>query len=105
MARAWRQYVVLGFLFICAASYETGNLNYIFSVLRQPKAFPSQPFALTTATRKIGSGPFNRDEILSIDGRPFTAARQYSDAVYRAHPGDKIHLMLSEPSGRAIETD
>ncbi len=103
MARAWRQYVVLGLLFICAASYEAGNLTYIFNVLRQPQAFPSRPFQLTSATRKIGTGPLNRDEILSINGRPFTAARQYDDAVYKSHPGDKMHLVLSEPSGRAVE--
>ena len=45
------------------------------------------------------------DEILALNGRPFTSIRQLDDAVYDAHPGDKLHLVLSEPSGRAIERD
>ncbi len=105
MARAWRQYVVLAFLFICATSYETGSLTYVFSVMRHPAAFPSAPFEITSATRLIGTGPLTGDQILSINGHPFTAFRQFVDTVHQGHPGDKMHLVLSEPSGRAIEKD
>jgi sigma-B regulation protein RsbU (phosphoserine phosphatase) len=103
VAREWRHHAVLILLLVICSLYESGNLSYVFSALRQPKAFPSKPFEITSATRTIGTGPLYRDEILSIDGHPFTAARQYYDAVYKAHPGDKLHLVLSEPSGRAVE--
>lgn len=105
MTRAWRQYVVLALLFACAAAYEASNLSYLVSVLRHPADFPSLPFEIMTATRTIGSGPLYRDEILSLNGHPFKAARQFYDAVYRGHPGEKLHLVLSEPSGHAMEKD
>src|SRR5580704_11508148 len=103
MARAWRQYAVLALLFACAASYQTGNLTYLVTVMRHPAEFPSAPFSVMIATRTIGSGPLSGDQILSIDGKPFTSARQYYQTVYDAHPGDELQLVLSEPSGRAIE--
>jgi len=105
MTSAWRQYVVLALLLVCAGAYQASNLTYLFEVMRHPADFPSLPFEITSATRTIGTGPLHRDEILSIDGRPFKAARQFYDAVYRGHPGDKIHLVLSQPSGVAIEKD
>jgi phosphoserine phosphatase RsbU/P len=103
MTNAWRQYAVLTLLLVCAGAYEASNLTYVFDVMRHPADFPARPFEITTATRLIGSGPLYGDEILSIDGHPFTAARQFYDIVYRSRPGTKIHLVLSEPSGRAIE--
>jgi sigma-B regulation protein RsbU (phosphoserine phosphatase) len=103
--RAWRQYTVLGTLLLCATAYEVSNLTYLYSAMRHPADYPSLPFGMTMATRTIASGPLRLDEILSIDGRPFTSSRQYFEAVYRGHPGDKLHLVLSEPSGRAIERD
>ncbi len=71
--------------------------------MRHPGEVPSKPFALTAATRKIGTGPLYRDEVLSINGRPLTSEKQYDEIVARAHPGDKLLLVLSEPSGRAVE--
>src|SRR5579862_593599 len=103
MARAWRQYAVLGLLLACAEAYEEGNLTWVFSTLRHPGEVPSAPFTVTPASRTIATGPFAHDEILSINGHAFTAAQQFYEAVYRAHPGDQLQLVLSEPSGRAVE--
>ena len=105
MARAWRQYAVLILLLAVCSLYEAGNLTFVFGALRQPKAFPSKPFEVSGATRRIGTGALYGDQILSINGRQFTAESQYNEAVYRSRPGDKLHLLLSEPSGRAIEKD
>jgi sigma-B regulation protein RsbU (phosphoserine phosphatase) len=103
MARAWRQYAVLAFLFACASWYEAGNLTYVIRAMRHPEQFPSAPFTVTKATRTILTGPLAGDEILAINGQPFTAERQFYEAVYRGHPGDQLHLVLSEPSGTAVE--
>jgi sigma-B regulation protein RsbU (phosphoserine phosphatase) len=105
MAHAWRQYIVLTLLLVCACAYEASNLTYLASVMRHPADFPSAPFQITNATRAIWTGPLQGDQILSINGRPFKAARQFYDAVYRGHPGDRLHLVLSQPSGLAIEQD
>ena len=103
MARAWRQYAALAVIFVAAALYEAGNLTFIVNAMRHPAQVPSAPFAISTATRRIGTGPLRGDEVLSINGRPFTAYRQFNEAVYRGHPGDQLHLVLSERSGRAVE--
>ena len=56
MARAWRQYAVLILLLAVCSLYEAGNLTFVFGALRQPKAFPSKPFEVSGATRRIGTG-------------------------------------------------
>ncbi len=103
MDRAWRQYSILLFVFLCAAVYNAGNIRYVLHSLRYPSAVAEAPFTLQNATRLVGSGALWNDEILSINGKPFTAKDQYQRAVALARPGDKLVLVLSEPSGRAIE--
>ena len=104
MARAWRLYAVLAVLLACIAAYQAGNLTYVYRAMRHPAEFPSAPFTIAKATRTIETGSLAGDQILAINGRPFTAQDQFYDAVYRALPGDKLRLVLSEPSGTAIET-
>ncbi len=103
MARAWKQYIVLAVLCLCATSYEAGNVAYVIHAIRSPGEVPAAPFSIRNVTRIIGSGPLFGDEILSINGRPFTAKGQYDEAVARAHPGDTLTLVMGEPSGRAVE--
>jgi hypothetical protein len=105
MARAWRQYAVLTLIFICAAFYEAGLLTDLANRMRHGAEISSEPFGVTAATRTIASGPFRDDQILAIDGRPFTAERQLDEIVARSHPGDTVHVVLSTPSGLAIEQD
>lgn len=103
MTRAWRQYTVLAVLFVFATWYEAGNITYVFRTILHPSEVAAAPFSIRNATRIIGSPPLLGDEILSLNGRPFTAKRQFDETVAKAHPGDKLTLVLSEPSGRAIE--
>ncbi len=106
MARTQRQYWALLILLICALAYEGGFLRDLVKVLRDPAAVPSPPFSVQIGTRTIGSGgPLWRHQILSLNGRPFTAENQLRDAVANSKPGDKLHLVLSAPSGNAIERD
>jgi sigma-B regulation protein RsbU (phosphoserine phosphatase) len=103
MTRAWRQYTALAFLLACAGAFQAGNLSYVIQAMRHPSEVSSPPFQLVPATRTIATGPLAHDEILSIDGQAFRAAGQFYEAVYRGHPGDRLDLVLSEPSGRAFE--
>jgi sigma-B regulation protein RsbU (phosphoserine phosphatase) len=105
MARAWRQYTVLTLILVCAAFYEVGLLTDLTNRMRHGAEIPSGPFGMTAATRTIGVGPFRGDQILAIDGHPFTAERQLNEIVAHSHPGDTVHVVLSTPSGFAIEKD
>lgn len=100
----WR-YSVLGILLSIAASYQAGSLAYVAKAMQHPEQVPATPFALKRATRTIGTGPLFGDQILAMNGRPLTGVNQYTELVAHSHPGDKIHLVLSEPSGRAVEKD
>src|SRR5437660_6840565 len=42
------------------------------------------------------------DEILSINGRPFTGDAVFHDAVTREHPGDLMEVMARHPGGRIV---
>ncbi len=103
MTRPWRQYLILSLILAYAAFYQVGSITYVIDVIRQPEAYPSAPFELQMATRTIGSGPLRGDQVLSINGRPFTGAWQLTDVINRSRPGDRLSVLLSEPSGRAIE--
>ncbi len=105
MARAWRQYAVLTLIFVCAAFYEVGLLTDLTNRMRHGAETPSQPFGIQAATRTIGSGPLRGDQILALNGHPFSAARQLDEVIAHSHPGDTVHLVLSTPSGLAIEKD
>jgi len=103
MTRPTRQYAALTLLLLWAAWYNTGNIGYLIHAIRYPSTIATAPFSIMNATRTIGSGPLRLDQILALNGRPFTAKRQYDAAVAYAHPGDTLTVVLSEPSGRAIE--
>ncbi|HVY91623.1 MAG TPA: hypothetical protein VHA14_02700, partial [Bryobacteraceae bacterium] len=105
MGGARLQHTILALLLLAAASYEGGTIAWVAKALIHPKDVPSAPFTLQNATRTIADGPLSGDQILSINGQPFTAKRQFDDAVFLAAPGTKIRLVLSEPSGHAMETD
>ena len=66
--------------------YEAGNLTYIFSAMRQPKAFPSRPFEISAATQ-LSSEPALSIEtrFQSIDGHPFN--RRPASTMGRGIPG------------------
>src|SRR5579862_4104211 len=103
MPRAALQYTVLAILFACAAAKQTTETYHLIHVIRHASTVPRQPLSIMDATRTIDSPPFRNDQLLAIDGRPFTAYSQYRDAVSAHRPGDRIRLTLSEPSGTAIE--
>ncbi|HVW08496.1 MAG TPA: hypothetical protein VHC90_07940, partial [Bryobacteraceae bacterium] len=105
MRGARLQYTILALLVVFAGAYETGFVKDLARRWLHGADEPSVPFSLQTATRTIGSGPLQGDQILSLNGRPFSADRQLDDAIDQAHPGDRLHLVLSQPSGKAIETD
>src|SRR3569833_2599056 len=105
MSGARLQFFFLALLLLFAGVYEAGFLKDQVRRMFHGADVPSAPFTLQTATRTIGSGPLRGDQILSLNGRPFSASRQLSDAIAQSHPGDKLHVVLSEPSGRALETD
>jgi sigma-B regulation protein RsbU (phosphoserine phosphatase) len=103
MTRLWRQYALLVLIFAWAAFFEGGNIAYVFRTIAHPADVPAAPFSIMNATRTIGSGPFFGDEILSLNGHPFTAKRQYDDIVSKARPGDQLKLVLTERTGRTVE--
>ncbi len=97
------RYILLAFILACACRVRVHYGLTLIRILRDPGAVPREPFRLRTATKQIGSSALFGDEILAIDGRPYRSERQFEEAVYSRHPGDRITLTLSEPSGRAIE--
>jgi sigma-B regulation protein RsbU (phosphoserine phosphatase) len=105
MKGARLQYTILALLLLFASVFETGLLKDLVRRMSHGAEIASLPFTIEPATRTIGSGPLRGDEILSLNGRPFSAKRQLDEAVRRARPGDKLHLVLSQPSGAATETD
>jgi sigma-B regulation protein RsbU (phosphoserine phosphatase) len=105
MSGARLQYAILALLLLFAGTYETGFVKDLVRRMLHGSEIPAAPFAVETATRTIGSGPLRGDEILSLNGRPFSSARQLSEAVGQSHPGDRLRLVVSQPSGSATETD
>lgn len=104
MSGARLQYAVLVVFLLIAAFHAGGNIAWVTKALLHPETVPSAPFSIRNGTRVIGNGPLRGDQILSIDGKPFAAKQQYDDAVFLRRPNGTIHLVLSEPSGRAVET-
>ncbi|HEY4087817.1 MAG TPA: SpoIIE family protein phosphatase [Bryobacteraceae bacterium] len=105
MRGARLQYTILALLLLFAGVYETGFLKDLVRRMLHGADVPSAPFTVQMATRTIGSGPLRGDQILALNGRPFSASRQLSDTLAQSHPGDKLRLVLSQPSGRALETE
>ena len=105
MTRAWRQYAVLTLILVCAAFYEYGLLSDLANRMRHGAEIASEPFAITAAKRTIGTGPLRGDQILALNGHPFTAEKQLDEIIARSRPGDTVHVVLSTPSGLAIEKD
>ncbi len=103
MPRFTFRYILLAVILACACWARGSGVWRLLRILRNPDAAPEAPFVLTTATRNIGTGSLRRDQILAINGRPFIGAKQFDDAVFNSHPGDKITVTLSEPSGNSIE--
>jgi len=81
MSGARLQYAILALLLLFAGTYETGFVKDLVHRLFHGAEIPSAPFTIQTATRTIGSGPLQGDQILSLNGRPFSSARQWSEAV------------------------
>jgi sigma-B regulation protein RsbU (phosphoserine phosphatase) len=75
----------------------------LFRILNDPDAAPAPPFSLRGVSRGIASPAFRDDQILAIDGRPYSSERQFEEAIYKRRPGDSIVFTLSEPTGRAFE--
>ncbi|HEU5021761.1 MAG TPA: SpoIIE family protein phosphatase, partial [Bryobacteraceae bacterium] len=88
-----------------AGIYETGFVKDLIRRMFHGSQAPAAPFVIETASRTIGSGPLRGDEILSLNGRPFSSARQFSDAIAQSRPGGRLRLVVSQPSGSAMETD
>jgi sigma-B regulation protein RsbU (phosphoserine phosphatase) len=105
MPRALVRYAVLAILMVCACWVRGAGAWTMLSILRNPGAAPDSPLPIKGATRTIGGPDLNGDQILAIDGKPFSSARQFDEAVYRRHPGDKIRLTLSRPDGSAFEKE
>jgi len=105
MRGARPQYTILALLLLFAGTYETGFVKDLVRRVFHGADIPAAPFAVEWATRTIGSGPLSGDQILSLNGRPFSADRQFSETIAQSHPGDKLNLVLSQPSGRAVETE
>src|SRR4051812_25194426 len=103
MPFAMRQYVALALLFAATVWVQAGSIGNLIRVLRHGDEIAAEPFAITNATRTIANGPFHGDQVLAINGRPFNAELQYSEAVAAARPGDTLRFTLSEPGGGAVE--
>jgi hypothetical protein len=105
MPRPLVRYAILALLVACALWVRGTTAWSLIERLRNPSVYPDLPLSIQTATRTIGSGSLRGDQILAIDGRPFNASRQFEEAVYRRHPGDRIRLTLSKPDGTAFERE
>ena len=105
MPSALRQYAALVVLFAAAVFMQTGNTGRLIQLLRHGDSLPAEPFTLSPATRTIATGPFRGDELLAIEGHPFSSVSQYAKAVEAKRPGETVKFTLSEPGGRATERD
>ncbi|MDE3197453.1 MAG: SpoIIE family protein phosphatase, partial [Acidobacteriota bacterium] len=103
MSRAFR-YLLLILLLTGALWVRGTNAVRFIDTLRRPAEFPTYPFVIGGASRIVGSGPYSRNQILAIDGKPLDSDRQYARIVHDHRPGDKILLTLSKPGGEAFET-
>lgn len=103
MPRAFLRYALLAVLIIAAVYVRGSDVLDLIESLRHGSSIPDARLSLMPATRTIGAGEFSGDQILAIDGKPFIAERQLSEAVRSHKPGDKMTLTLSLPSGLAVE--
>jgi len=104
MPRYTVRYAVLAILVVCACWVRGSNAWTLVKVLRNPAVAPTLPFTLMDGTRTIGSSRLFGNRILAIDGKPFTAYRQFEEAVFSRTPGAQMLLTLSRPDGSAFET-
>ncbi len=105
MPPAIRQFAALFVLFVAALFVQAGHTRSLLRILQYGRSLPAEPFGLQPATRIISNGLFRGDQLLAIDGHPFSSGRQYREAVQSRHSGETLKATLSEPSGRAIERD
>ncbi len=105
MPRAFVRYVVLAILLVCACWVRGSGAWTMLTAMRNPALVPDSPVPIKGATRIIAGTDLNGDQILAIDGKPFSSTRQFDEVVYSRHPGDKIRLTLSQPDGSAIEKE
>ena len=105
MPRAFARYAVLAVLMICACWVRGSGAWTLLKILRNSSAAPDLPLGVKGASRIIAGTDLNGDQILAIDGKPFSYGRQFDEAVYSRHPGDNIRLTLSQPDGSAFERE
>lgn len=103
MPRYAFRYLLLAVLIACSCWVRGTYALTLFRVLSNPDAAPAPPFMLRGVSRAIASSDLRGDQILAVDGRPYTSERQFENAIYTRHPGDPITFTLSEPNGHAFE--
>ncbi len=103
MPSATRQYIVLAALFVCACLHQGAETWNFLHKLTKSGDVVAEPFSIQVATATIGSGELRGDRVLAIDGYPFTAYEQWIRILESGHPGDHVRLLLSKPSGQAVE--
>ncbi len=95
------QYIALSILFACAAIHEGCEAFYVLRAAARPSETGTRGFEVEWGTRTIGAGRLRQNQLLAIDGQPFTRGAQWLQ--YRP-AGAKVRLTLREPSGRIFET-
>ena len=103
LPRALPRYVVLTALIAAAVYVRGSDMRDLIETIRHGSSLPQAPLDVMAATRTIAFGEFKGDQILAIDGKPFNANHQLTEAIHRHKPGDLMTLTLSLPSGLAVE--
>ena len=101
------QYLLLGLILLAAAAYYAGGLASVLHELQHGKTALRLPFDFDTEMRAITSiepeaskaGARLGDQVLSLNGRPYTGYAQLLDLMDRSHPGDSLTAEILHANG------
>lgn len=101
--RAIPQYVLLALVLAPAIWIQAGYTSHLVALLQHAPDMPGLPFQVQAASRQIGTGPFRNYQVLALEGKPFNSPRELEDKVAAMRPGEPITVLMSEPTGQAVE--
>ena len=101
-----------GILFVLAAiavTFQAFYSIYVIDFYRDPCARPRAPFQYTPAKIIQGVGDEAKkeglavgDEVLTINGQPFSGDQVFHEALRKAHPGDMFQVTARQSDGKEV---
>ncbi len=105
------RYACVALLALVAFVFQGLYSRHVVGFYDSPQLRARAPFQYTPWKIIQNSGEESRktglkagDEILSINGRPFTGDAVFHDAVTRAHPGDLMEVIARHPGGSIFQS-